>query len=326
MNGLEHTPTLTWLWILSQDSKLLSPDEMDWNYISIWLIGLIITVSKVRRGGDENVVRYAAPAEEEEEMEVEENQPLSEVAWFFCFCYFSGVWTFFCQVASQLDLLEGELDACRQELEYKYKHTNPDTHIPKIQIQKYKIQIQLLEYLIPPPPPASPPLPKSHQHFGFSLCYGGNPCYGFNPCYGVKRSYGVNPCYDVDLCYGVSQWYGVNKSYGVNPCYGVNLCYGVSQCYDVNLCYGVCLCYGVNPCYGINPCHVTLAWVTRPERPKGLQLEVLVQKYKNTITKCKWNITRVQNCQGITIFNFPHDRCNDQGHSNGHGLEVSRSV
>ena len=26
--------------------------------------------------------------------------------------------------------------------------------------------------------------------------------------------------------------------------------------------------------------HVTLAWVTRPERPKGLQLEVLVQKYK----------------------------------------------
>ena len=36
----------------------------------------------MRRGGDENVVRYAAPAEdeeEEEEMDLEENQPLSEV-------------------------------------------------------------------------------------------------------------------------------------------------------------------------------------------------------------------------------------------------------
>ena len=41
----------------------------------------MITVLKVRRGGDENVVRYAASAEEdeEEELEVEENQPLSEV-------------------------------------------------------------------------------------------------------------------------------------------------------------------------------------------------------------------------------------------------------
>ena len=36
----------------------------------------------MRRGGDENIVRYAAPApaEEEEELELEENQPLSEVA------------------------------------------------------------------------------------------------------------------------------------------------------------------------------------------------------------------------------------------------------
>ena len=57
--------------------------EPRWNGLKLYLcvaIWLLITVSKVRRGGDENVVRYAAPAEEEEEMEVEENQPLSEVA------------------------------------------------------------------------------------------------------------------------------------------------------------------------------------------------------------------------------------------------------
>ena len=38
----------------------------------------------MRRGGDENIVRYAAPpAEEEEELDLEENQPLSEVAFQF---------------------------------------------------------------------------------------------------------------------------------------------------------------------------------------------------------------------------------------------------
>ena len=37
----------------------------------------------MRRGGDENIVRYAAPpaAEEEEELDLEENQPLSEVGY-----------------------------------------------------------------------------------------------------------------------------------------------------------------------------------------------------------------------------------------------------
>ena len=61
---------------------------------------------KVRRGGDENVVRYAAP-EEEEELDLEENRPVSEVA-------------------SQLDMLEGELDECRHELENLMRqHYNP---------------------------------------------------------------------------------------------------------------------------------------------------------------------------------------------------------
>ena len=51
----------------------------------------------MRRGGDENVVRYAAP-EEDEELDIDEKQPLSEVA-------------------SRLDLLEVELDECRKELD-----------------------------------------------------------------------------------------------------------------------------------------------------------------------------------------------------------------
>ena len=40
----------------------------------------------MRRGGDENIVRYAAPApaaEEEEDLELEENEPLSEVVFQF---------------------------------------------------------------------------------------------------------------------------------------------------------------------------------------------------------------------------------------------------
>ena len=50
-------------------------DQTDCFTLYLWMV-----VDQVRRGGDENVVRYAAPAEEEEELELEENQPLSEVA------------------------------------------------------------------------------------------------------------------------------------------------------------------------------------------------------------------------------------------------------
>ena len=34
------------------------------------------------------------------------------------------------------------------------------------------------------------------------------------------------------------------------------------------------MCYGVYLCYGVSPCHVTFAWVTRPERPKGMKDKV----------------------------------------------------
>ena len=52
------------------------------------------------------------------------------------------------------------------------------------------------------------------------------------------------------------------------------MCYGVSLCYGVNPCYGVSPCYGISPCYGVSPCYVNVAWVTRPERPKGAKDEV----------------------------------------------------
>ena len=66
-----------------------------------------------------------------------------------------------------------------------------------------------------------------------------------------------SPCYSV---VPVLLWYSVNLYYGVHPCYGVSLCCGVAN----------------SPCYDVSLYHVTFAWVTRPERPKGTKDKVQI--------------------------------------------------
>ena len=54
--------------------------------------------------------------------------------------------------------------------------------LSKAHMQKFHlVDIQLLEYVIPPAAAAAPP--KS------PLCYGVSPCYGVTLCYGVSQCY-----------------------------------------------------------------------------------------------------------------------------------------
>ena len=85
------------------DDRLPSHTNQTWTVFVIVLVGCwrdgmnqmlislpdkisrMITVPKVRRGGEENIVRYAAPPppddeEEELDLDLEENQPMIEVS------------------------------------------------------------------------------------------------------------------------------------------------------------------------------------------------------------------------------------------------------